>query len=381
MTKSMEMKRMDRIIAFDVETPNFNNDRICSIGITVIENGEIVQSQHFLVNPECTFDPRNIQIHGITPADVAEAPTFPEIWNIIGTLFRTNLVVAHNAVFDLCVLRKALQAYGISESLVYYIDTLTIARSVIKETDNYRLPTLCEWFDIPLDHHNAGSDSWACGKLLCRLLKAESELDRYIKAYSLEVIDRPSTMHAPNRLSANNQALLTLSGILSGITCDNVLVEAEVDYLQKWMDDNAALKGNYPYDKIYSTLTSAMADGILEQAELDDMLRIFKQVTDPVKESSCSCERLDITGKSICLSGEFDCGSKSVIGEKLVSHGASIHTMVTQKTDILLVGGQGSAVWSAGNYGTKVKKALELQDKGISILLMREADFFASLEG
>lgn len=91
----------------------------------------------------------------------------------------------------------------------------------------------------------------------------------------------------PNRLSASSQSLLTLNGILSGITCDNVLVEAEVNDLQKWMDDNAGLKGNYPYDKIYSILTAALADGVLKQSELRDMLRLFKQVTAPVNKSPC----------------------------------------------------------------------------------------------
>ena len=371
---------MDRIIAFDIETPNFNNDRMCSIGLAVIENGEIVQTDYYLVNPECDFDDRNILIHGITPSDVAGAPTFPEIWAVIAPFFRANLVTAHNATFDLSVLKKALQAYGISESLIYYTDTLTIARSMIKETSNHQLPTLCEWFGIPLEHHNAGSDSRACASLLCSLIKKGAELDRYIKAYEFVKPSAPEAVRKPFRLSANSQALLTLSGILSGITCDNVLMEQEVAYLQKWMDDNADLKGQYPYDKIYTTLATALADGILEQTELDGMLCLFKQVSDPVSESAFACARLSIRGKSICLSGEFDCGSKSEIGEKLISRGANIQTAVTQKTDILLVGGHGSSAWCAGNYGTKVKKAMELQAKGIAVLLMREADFFAALE-
>ncbi len=370
---------MDRIVAFDVETPNFNNNRICSIGLAVVKNGEVVQSEHFLVNPECDFDYRNIQIHGITPSAITGAPKFPEIWNMIASLFRENLVAAHNATFDLCVLRKTLQVYGISESLVYYVDTLAIARSMIQQTDNHNLSTLCDWFGIPLEHHNAASDSWACAKLLCQLVKMGAELDPYIKAYRLDM-PAPESIHKPNRLSANSQALLTLSGILSGVACDDILAEEEVDYLQKWMDDNADLRGQYPYDKIYSALMSALADGILERPELSDMLHLFKQVMDPVNESACDCTTLSVQGKSICLSGEFDCGSKSEVGEKLIARGASIQTAVTQKTDILLVGGQGSSAWCAGNYGTKVKKALELQAKGIAILLIREADFFAAVE-
>lgn len=370
---------MNRILAFDVETPNYRNDRICSIGLNIIENGEIIDSQYYLINPECEFDYRNTQIHGIRSEDVISSPIFPVVWDKICELFRSNLVAAHNANFDLCVLRKTLLSYGISESLVYFVDTLAMARSMVKETDNHRLPTLCEYFEIPLDHHNAVSDSHACACLLCCLLSDGINLDRYTKSFNLET-DTSSSRKMPQRLSTNTQSLLTLNGILSGITCDNVLVESEIDYLQKWLDDNTVLKGNYPYDKIYTTISAALADGILEKAELDYMLQLFKQITDPVKEIACDYDQLNIIDKSICLTGEFDYGSKADVNELLLSHGAYINKSVTQRTDILLVGGQGSTAWSAGNYGNKVKKALEIQEKGFNILIIRESDFFTTLE-
>lgn len=369
---------MDQIVVFDVETPNGMNDRICSLGIAVVENGEIMSRQHFLVNPECKFDPRNIQIHGIHPEKVADAPTFPAIWEQVQKLFHEKLVAAHNTGFDLCVLKKTLRAYDIDESMVYYVDTLAMARAEI-ESESYKLPALCARFGIPLNHHDAGSDSSACASLLIRFLKAGVDINHYIKSYRLDADVAPSAAHTRRQPSAETQALLTLNGILGGITSDGMLVPAEVDYLQNWMDENESLKGNYPYDKIYATLAAALADGILEQFELDDMLRLFKQVTDPVNECACACEKLDISGKNICLSGEFDHGSKAEISEKLAGCGATVCTSVTKKLDILLVGGQGSEAWSAGNYGTKVKKAMELQAKGSNILLIKEADFFTAL--
>ena len=53
---------------------------------------------------------------------------------------------------------------------------------------------------------------------------------------------------------------------------------------------------------------------------------------------------------------------------------------ITKKTNILVVGGQGSSAWSSGTYGTKIKKALELQSKGIEIQIIREAEFFGAIE-
>ncbi len=61
----------ERYIAFDVETPNCRNDRISAIGVTVVD-------------PECSFDPFNVSLTGITPEMVADKPTFPELWQELG---------------------------------------------------------------------------------------------------------------------------------------------------------------------------------------------------------------------------------------------------------------------------------------------------------
>ena len=47
----------NRYIAFDVETPNYANDRISAIGITVVENGAVVDDFYSLVNTEIHFEP------------------------------------------------------------------------------------------------------------------------------------------------------------------------------------------------------------------------------------------------------------------------------------------------------------------------------------
>ena len=65
----------ERYIAFDVETPNYANDRMSAIGITVVENDTIVDEFATLVNPESHFDYFNIQLTGITPEMAAEAAT------------------------------------------------------------------------------------------------------------------------------------------------------------------------------------------------------------------------------------------------------------------------------------------------------------------
>ena len=96
---------MDRYIAFDVETPNRFNSRMSAIGIAVVEDGRIVDSFYSLVDPEQPFDWFNTQLTGIDSEAVAGAPTFPELWERIEPLMSSGVLVAHNAPFDMGVLK------------------------------------------------------------------------------------------------------------------------------------------------------------------------------------------------------------------------------------------------------------------------------------
>ena len=174
---------MDRIIAFDVETPNHFNNSICSIGIAIVENGRIIENQHYLVDPEADFDYQNIMIHGIYPEDVSGAPTFPQLWNILGPVMRSGILCAHNAVFDLCVLRKLFARYDIVEPNMPYVCTYRMSQKLLKNLPNHKLNTLSDFFGIYLDHHDAGSDSVACATVLCRLLEAGFPLAPHLREY------------------------------------------------------------------------------------------------------------------------------------------------------------------------------------------------------
>lgn len=48
-------KSVKRYFVFDVETPNWSNDRISSIGFVLIEDDQITKTGEYLVNPEARF--------------------------------------------------------------------------------------------------------------------------------------------------------------------------------------------------------------------------------------------------------------------------------------------------------------------------------------
>lgn len=175
-----------RYIAFDVETPNHANDRMSAIGITVVENGGIVNEFSTLVNPECRFDYFNIQLTGITPEMAASAPTFPELWPKIEPLLSSGLLIAHNAVFDMSVLSKCLRDYGIHwKANADYACTFQMGRRCYPGLPNHKLNTLCDYLGIELDHHQAGSDSRACGELLMNYISCGVDVSKFRRSYDL----------------------------------------------------------------------------------------------------------------------------------------------------------------------------------------------------
>lgn len=175
-----------RYIAFDVETPNSANDRMSAIGITVIENGAIVDEFSTLVNPEAYFNRFNIQLTGITPQMAAQAPTFGALWPVIQPVLSSGMLIAHNAPFDMSVLAKCLRAYGICwQSSADYACTCQMGRRCFPELPNHKLNTLCTYLNITLDHHQAASDSHACAQLLLHYQEKGMDVGQFCRKYDL----------------------------------------------------------------------------------------------------------------------------------------------------------------------------------------------------
>lgn len=155
-------------VAFDFETANRQRASACSLALTIVRDNQIADQFYSLINPETDFDWRNTQIHGLTAVDVKDAPNFAELWEHINDIFKTNrLVVAHNASFDNSVLKHSLERYEIELPHYMSLDTLKTSKKFYPDLKNHKLNTLCDEFNIPLEHHhNALDDSVACANIL-----------------------------------------------------------------------------------------------------------------------------------------------------------------------------------------------------------------------
>ncbi|WP_372365128.1 exonuclease domain-containing protein [Candidatus Uabimicrobium sp. HlEnr_7] len=149
-----------------METANTNPASICSIGIVEVQNGTIQSSKHFFIRPKrLVFNPRNTAIHGITEEDVKDQPKLNELWPTLRNYIDGQKVVAHNASFDMAAIRRALDEYKLTYPNCDYICTKNMSKKYLPNSENYKLSTLSEMYDIELQHHNALSDAKACAKL------------------------------------------------------------------------------------------------------------------------------------------------------------------------------------------------------------------------
>lgn len=153
-------------IAFDVETPNRDNDSICQIGIVKVTNLKIVERLSLLVRPpENRYDNINICFHGICPEHTESEPEFHEIWPLISSYFINQTLVAHNAGFDITVLEKVANLYDINLSGfakdVYCTSLLNNRAS---------LPDCCRAYNIELmSHHDGLCDAEACANIFINM--------------------------------------------------------------------------------------------------------------------------------------------------------------------------------------------------------------------
>ncbi|EHK2278650.1 3'-5' exoribonuclease [Clostridium perfringens] len=159
-------------VAIDFETANEKRNSACSIGLTVVKDNKIVEEKYFFIKPcEMRFQPMNIWIHGIRPEDVENERTFNEIWEEIKDYIDGNLVIAHNAAFDISVLRKTLDFYDIPYPDFEYACTVVMAKNYYKSLPNHKLGTVSEALGFEFSHHHAGEDARACANILLNICK------------------------------------------------------------------------------------------------------------------------------------------------------------------------------------------------------------------
>ncbi len=148
-------------VAIDFETANGRRSSACSVGVVVFDRHSIIHEWHTLLNPEDTFDPFNIAIHGIEPRHVTGAPTTREFVRAIWPEFQGATLVAHSGV-DRSVINALSTMSGVGVPEATWLDSCDIARTIWSDLPDHKLKTVCKRLRFAFRHHNALEDARAC---------------------------------------------------------------------------------------------------------------------------------------------------------------------------------------------------------------------------
>lgn len=155
--------------AIDFETAGPSAASACSVGVVAVEGGRVVDRVGWLIRPPAghdVFSEWNVRIHGITPDRVVGASGWADQLGDLLDAIGGRPVVAHNARFDMGVVRAACFAAGVRTPPIDYFCSLRVARRTYALT-SYRLPVaaMAAGFE-DFRHHDALADAEACAAIV-----------------------------------------------------------------------------------------------------------------------------------------------------------------------------------------------------------------------
>ncbi len=183
------------IACIDFETANHSAVSMCAASVAVFQDGRLAESPYWLVKPpkghgfflpDWTED-----CHGLSWFDVQDAPEFSAIAaELLSRLTKADIVVAHNAPFDMRVLKQILDHFNLPSPDFQYLCTYRLAKRVWPELSNHQLNTVAAHIGHEFQHHHAQSDAEAAGRALLAMMEhlKISSLQELVAATGLEAL-------------------------------------------------------------------------------------------------------------------------------------------------------------------------------------------------
>lgn len=221
-----------RYIIFDLETTGLSaaTERIIEIGAVKVENGEISESFDLFVDPEKAITPEITRLTSITNEMVAGAPKEADA---LEQFFRfcdgCDILVAHNADFDMGFLRAAIRRCGREEDPVQ-IDTLVMARAMYPELKKHKLDTIAERLGVTQKHHHrADDDARVLAEIFLKMVQRLVE-----DAGITKVMDINHSMGQQNTAKAHPYHIVLLVQNQTGLkNLYKIISASHLEYFQK----------------------------------------------------------------------------------------------------------------------------------------------------
>jgi DNA polymerase-3 subunit epsilon len=306
-------------VSIDFETANSFQGSACEVGLYRVVDGLPNGQLHSLLRPHSEhahFDGINISVHGIRPGDVKDSPDFLELWPSISEFVGDLPLIAHNAAFDVRVLRELLHLYSIPIPTVTYFCTLVLSRRML-DVVSYSLPFVAQYLGIEHEvMHRAGSDAQCVRDIALALLARSDEDNLQALARSLGI----STGGFDNETLFLSRSDARGLGTFSKLTIETI---------------RASMEGN----------VTANPDGPL-------------------------------FGHRVAFTGGLGSMTRAEAAERVLAAGGEPQLGVTKSTDFLVVGAEnGYTIDPRTAFTGKFAKAEALRAKGSKIEVLDELTF------
>jgi len=161
-------------VVVDLETTGLSATAtgIIEIGAARVQSGRIVETFEELVNPGTRLPPFITRLTGIDDGMLKAAPPIDVVWPRFRAFLGMDVIVAHNASFDLGFLNAAATALDGGVLPQPHLCTLKLARRLLPQLRRRGLDALAAHFGIPqVDRHRALGDVRITVEVLFQLLE------------------------------------------------------------------------------------------------------------------------------------------------------------------------------------------------------------------
>lgn len=175
---------MDRFIAFDLETTGLNpakGARILEVGAVFVEKNEVTNLFSRLINTKKKIPVAATKVNGITNEMVRHASDVEEVMGEFKTFIGNEILIAHNARFDIRFLRYEFARLGIGFKNKH-LCTLARSRRLFPGLRNHRLATLYRHLfgNLPeeMTLHRALDDAKLVAKIWIKMQSSNGRSDK-----------------------------------------------------------------------------------------------------------------------------------------------------------------------------------------------------------
>lgn len=163
------------MVALDTETTGLDvaTDRIVQIGAVRLRGDSIGdESLDLMVDPGVPIPAAATRIHGLTDADVADAPGPVEALARLAEFIGGAVVIGHSVHFDLAVLRHEAARHGMEWTEPTALDTALIASALSPAQVDVSLEALTDLLGVSIEgRHTALGDARAAAAALAAMLE------------------------------------------------------------------------------------------------------------------------------------------------------------------------------------------------------------------